>query len=77
MEQYVNEIIIPYIKSTRDKFEEDTPALVIMDNSKGQITSSVTGLLESNNIHVCLLPPSTTDLLQPIDVSVNKPAKDS
>ena len=32
--------------------------------------------LESNNIHVCLLPPNTTDQLQPMDLSVNKPAKD-
>ena len=33
-------------------------------------------LLEANNIHVCLLPPNTTDQLQPLDISVNKPAKD-
>ena len=47
-----------------------------MDNFKDQITASVLTLLEENNIHVCLLPPNTTDRLQPIDVSVNKPAKD-
>ena len=47
-----------------------------MDNFKGQITSSVTSLLEENNIHVCLLPPNTTDRLQPMDISVNKPSKD-
>ncbi|MCG8626916.1 MAG: hypothetical protein MJE68_33560, partial [Proteobacteria bacterium] len=29
-----------------------------------------------NSIHVCLLPPNTTDRLQPLDISVNKPAKD-
>jgi len=71
MFQYVKNIIVPYVKSTRGSFEDDTPALVIIDNFKGQITSS-----ESNNIHVCLLPPNTTDLLQPMDLSVNKPAKD-
>ena len=50
--------------------------LVIVDNFKGQITPAVTELLESNLIHVCLLPPNTTDQLQPMDLSVNKPAQD-
>ena len=47
-----------------------------MDNFRGQIVPSVTDLLEANNIHTCLLPPNTTDKLQPMDLSVNKPAKD-
>ena len=55
---------------------ENAPALVIIDNFKGQITAKVNTLLEDNNIHVCLLPPNTTDLLQPMDISVNKPAKE-
>ena len=53
--------------------EDDSPALVIMDNFKGQVTSVVTSLLEENDIHVCLLLPNTTDRLQPMDIiSVNK-----
>ena len=51
--QYIQNIIIPYANKTRETFEDDTPALVIMDNFKGQITSTVTKLLEQNNIH-CL-----------------------
>ena len=70
-----NNIIILYIKRIREAYEEDTPALIIYDNFKGQITESVTRLLEVNNIHVCLLPPNTTDKLQPMDLSVNKAAK--
>ena len=75
MIQYI-QIIIPYINRTREAFEDDTPALIIMDNFKGQVTSAVNSLLEENDIHVCLLPASTTDCLQPMDISVNKPAKD-
>ena len=71
MIQYVENVIIPYVERTLElAFEEDTPALVIIDNFKGQMTSAVTTLLETNDIHVCPLPPYTTDLLQPMDVSV-------
>ena len=51
-------------------------ALVIIDNFKGQVTQPVIQLLEDNNVHVCTLPPNTTDKLQPMDISVNKLAKD-
>ena len=68
-------IIIPYIEGVHDTIG-DKPALVIMDNFKGQITRSINDMLELHNIHVTLLPPNTTDLLQPMDISVNKPAKD-
>ena len=47
-----------------------------MDNFKDQVTPKINSLLEANDIHVCLLPLNTTDLLQPMDLSVNKPAKE-
>ena len=74
--QYIKNIIVPYVAARCASFGEDTQALVIMDNFKGQITSAINKLLEANNIHGVLLPPNTTDSLQPMDVSVNKPAKD-
>ena len=49
---------------------------LVIDNFKGQLTSKVNSILEANNSHVCLLPHNTTDELQPLDISVNKPAKD-
>ena len=76
MVQYVTNIIIPYVEATRELINDMKPALVIMDNFRGQVTPTITALLEDHDIHVCLLPPNTTDSLQPMDVSVNKPAKD-
>ena len=38
-------------------------------------TTKVNNLLEENNLHVCLLQPNTTNKFQPMDVAVNKPAK--
>lgn len=76
MLQYVEHIIVPYIEKVREDIGAGKTALVVMDNFKGQVTQSVTNLLEDHNIHICLLPANTTDLLQPMDISVNKPAKD-
>ena len=52
---------------------EDKTALVIIDDFKGQVTESVIQPLEDHNVHMWTLPPNTTDLLQPMDISVNKP----
>ena len=76
MLEYMEHIIAPYVQKVRESFQPDTSALVIMDNFKGQITESVSSLLDQYNIHVCLLPLNTTDRLQPMDVLINKPAKD-
>ena len=51
-------------------------ALVIMDNFNGQVISLIASLLEDNNILVCCILPKTIDKLQPMDLTVNKPAKD-
>ena len=76
MQGYVEHIIVPYIKNVRENVGNDKAALVIMDNFKGQVTESVLKLLDDHNILVVLLPPNTTDQLQPMDISVNKPAKE-
>ena len=55
--------------------QESAPAIIIMGNFKGQITDQIVQLLSDNNVHVVLIPPNCTDQLQPMDLSVNKPAK--
>lgn len=77
MIEYIEIIIIPYVESYREFLNDpNQSAVVIMDNFKGQVTTAVNNLLDAHNIYVCLIPPNTTDVLQPMDASVNKPAKD-
>lgn len=77
MFQYMDNIVCPYIEGVRERLNcPNSAALIIIDNFKGQITPAYTSRMESCNIHTSLLPPNTTDLLQPPDVSVNKPFND-
>ena len=46
------------------------------DNFKGQLTDDVLQLLERYHIDIVFVPPNCTVRLQPLDLSVNKPAKD-
>ena len=76
MLQYIEHIVEPYVRSFRELlYTPTTSGVIIMNNFKGQVTDKVTSLLEKCHLHVCLLPTIVTDLLEPIDVSVNKPAK--
>lgn len=54
----------------------DQTALLMMDSFTGQKTTKVLEKLEESNITVVFVPGGTTDHLQPLDLSVNKSAKD-
>ena len=77
MHQYIEYMIMLYVHSVReDLFDETTPGVVvIIGNFKGQVTPKINRFLEENNLRVCLIPPNSTNLLQPMDNSVNKPVK--
>ena len=77
MKDYVEKIILPYIKHKKSlKLPDDYPALLIFDNFKAQCTSDILTLLDDNYINVTLVPANCTDRLQPLDLSVNKAAKE-
>ena len=71
-------MIIPYVKREREalKLQDDHCALALFDVFKGQCTARVMKILEENNILYVTIPNNCTDRLQPLDLSVNKPAKD-
>lgn len=78
MLDFISWIIVPYITEQRKQLglSSNHPALVIFDVFKGQCTEEVCKLLADSNILYTLVPANCTDKLQPLDLSVNKPAKD-
>lgn len=79
MLDYANSIIFPYVRAKRKEHNlpDDHPALAIFDQFKGQLTRTFQDFLDVNNIVIIEVPPNCTDRLQPLDLSVNKPIKDS
>ena len=77
MIDYVEKIFVPYVKSKQEELGLDAtyPALAIFNEFNGQTTDTVFSRLKKNHIYYVIVPPNCTDKLQPLDVSVNKPAK--
>lgn len=78
MRRYIENITVPFVDNKREslKLKKSHPALAIIDCFRGQTTQGILGLLKEKNIITVMVPPSCTDKLQPIDLSINKPVKD-
>jgi len=78
MVDYLEKILFPYIEKKRMelKLNADHPALVIFDRFRGQCTQRIFDLLEAKQVRLVVVPANCTDRLQPLDVSVNKAAKE-
>ena len=75
--KFLKEIILPYVKTTRERLELETqPALLIYDFFRGQTTDKFLDVLKDNNFLSTKIPPNLTHVLQPHDLTVNKFAKD-
>jgi len=77
MISYTEAIIAPYMAEMRRQLRLDSKhsGLIILDEFKGQTASRVLNLLQSHNLFYVTVPPNCTDRLQPLDVCVNRAAK--
>ena len=71
-------ILLPYVQQKRKylSLKPDHSALVIFDRFRGQCTEKILGLLQHHHVLIAIVPANCTDRLQPLDVSVNKSAKE-
>ena len=73
--EYISKILLEKKKQELE-FPREFPALVIFDKFKGQCTDTVMQVLKDSNTHVVIVPAACTDRLQPLDLSLNKSAKE-
>ncbi len=53
----------------------EQPAVLIMDQHETHCSRQIIDKCRANNIEILLLPPHTTHMLQPLDISVFNPLK--
>ena len=59
------------------KLPKESTKILIGDNLSSHLSAYVIGKCEENNVRFCLLPENSTHLLQPLDVSVFAPSRQS
>lgn len=74
---YIQTILAPYIQKTRVELGvPNMPAIIIYDAFSAHCLPEVQSELNELNVLHHPVPAHLTDLLQPLDLSVNKPVKD-
>ena len=75
--EYFKHIIFPYLEKVKEEkgCPEEQKSLVIMETFKGQDNDVLKTLCEENHCVVVLVPNNLTNKFQPLDISVDKPAK--
>jgi len=78
LQDYVDELILPYINMKRKKIKlpSNHPALPLFDTFKAQCRETLLTHIDAHNVYAVLIPANCMDRLQPLDISVNKLAKD-
>lgn len=70
-------VIFPYLKQVKSnlKYPKEQMSLIIMDTFKGQDNDLVIDLCKKHFCQVAIVPHNLTNKFQPLDITVNKPAK--
>lgn len=63
MLEYMEHTVAPYVEKAQESLAHDTPALVILDNFKGQVTENILSLIEDHKIQVCFWKGKTPVIL--------------
>ena len=75
--QLLNSVIFPFMPKQREELQlpVEQKAMLIFNVFKGQTTNAVLKLIEDNNCIGVFVPANLTHYFQPLDLTVNGPAK--
>ena len=74
--RFTENILVPYITKLREEIgSADQPALLVMDEFRGQMSDPVQAWIPQDSGCSCI-SAGATDKLQPLDLEVNKATKD-
>ena len=69
-------LMIKWMELCVRPFTERKPAILVLDSFRGHLTNDVNAAMKKINVCPAVIPGGCTFLLQPLDVSINKPMKD-
>ena len=74
---FFNKIVFPHFKNVRKAkgYPDEHTSLIIMDTFKGQDNNEVAKLCRKNNRALIIVPHNLANKSQPLDITLNKPAK--
>ena len=71
MKKTIQYIIRPYVRNIPEGYR----GLLILDNCRAHLNKEIIDILQKLNVDVLPLPPNSTHILQPLDISVFKSVK--
>ena len=69
-EDYIIEVLIPYLKSRKDQLGWEHHAVIILDNCSCHMSQKVADECENQNIILIFIPPHSSHLLQPLLIGI-------
>ena len=68
-------LMLDWIKNVLRPFTDRNPSLLVMDSYRAHLTDKVKKELRKANCDLAIIPGGCTSVLQPLDVSINRPYK--
>lgn len=74
---WMNEaLMLEWVDICLRAYTDRRPSILVLDSFRAHITDDVTGAMKKHSVVPAVIPGGCTSLLQPLDVSINKPMKD-